>query len=434
MPPNSHLLPLVFVALVAVALPMAGCGDDATCNQNNNGQAGPTCSDGIQNGDEVGVDCGGLCAARCPMDTPCTGHDECQSGFCHPTTGLCTAPTCTDGFLNQDETAVDCGGVCGATCTDGVDCGSNEDCVSGQCDPSTDLCVVVPTFSAVPFTVVQGVTPTEWAGWDDARVVLRSAVEFQAALGVAPPSEVDFTTQWVLFHSTGKRPFPGSLAVLDGLEVESTGAELRLSTTLQTPGSSCASFQYSVPTWTLVRFDHIAGLQNVLTEDRTVSSVDCTAGAAAMATCDLQTPCGPDLLCAGITRSTQGMCMPRDQWGAFTETHPVAIPDDGASSLTRTLVVSGLTSVDTDVVVKVDLTHPDASELTITLSNPDGNVVGVWANETAPGPDLLLERVPVGFSGDESVNGTWTLTITDGTVGNVGLLHSWSVEIMSRWD
>ena len=46
----------------------------------------PSCTDGIQNGDETGVDCGG---SSCPA-----------------------CPTCTDGIQNGDETGVDCGGSC----------------------------------------------------------------------------------------------------------------------------------------------------------------------------------------------------------------------------------------------------------------------------------------------------------------------------------
>jgi Proprotein convertase P-domain len=426
----------VFLPLILAAALM-GCSDDGTCdqnNQNNNGSEGATCSDGLQNGDELGVDCGGLCAARCPDSTQCTEHEQCQNGFCHPTTAVCTTPTCVDAFQNQDETDVDCGGTCGATCVTGEACVANGDCVSDLCDPASDQCVVASSYNAVPFTVIEGVTPSEWAGWSDARTVLRSAAEFQTALGVAPPPEVDFTTQWVLFHSVGKRPFPGHVTAVDELEVESMGADLRVSTTLHEPGPSCETFVYSVPTWSLVRFDQIPGLQSVITEDRTVTPIDCTSGAAAEANCDLQTPCGPDLICAGITGSSQGFCKEVGQWGVFAETHPVPIPDDGASSLTRTIVASGLATVDMDVVIKVELTHPDASELTITLSNPGGTVVGVWAGETAPGQDLVLERPVLGFSGDESVNGNWTLTLTDGTTGNAGLLLGWSVEITSRWD
>ncbi|KXX70267.1 di-heme oxidoredictase family protein [Flammeovirga sp. SJP92] len=45
----------------------------------------PTCNDGIQNGDETGVDCGGSSCNDCP--------------------------TCEDGIQNGDETGVDCGGA-----------------------------------------------------------------------------------------------------------------------------------------------------------------------------------------------------------------------------------------------------------------------------------------------------------------------------------
>ena len=52
------------------------------------GGTGPTCTDGTQNGNETGVDCGG---ADCPA---------CE--------------TCSDGIQNQGETGVDCGGPCAA--------------------------------------------------------------------------------------------------------------------------------------------------------------------------------------------------------------------------------------------------------------------------------------------------------------------------------
>ena len=74
----------------------------------------PTCSDGAQNGDETGVDCGGSCP------------------------NSCTAPTCSDGVQNGDETGVDCGGSCPpcATCSDGIQNGDETgvDC-GGSCPP-----------------------------------------------------------------------------------------------------------------------------------------------------------------------------------------------------------------------------------------------------------------------------------------------------------
>ena len=64
----------------------------------------PTCNDGIQNGDETGIDCGGSCPNVCP-------------------------PNCEDGILNGDEIGIDCGG---ATCPP---------CAAGSCaDPIVLRC------------------------------------------------------------------------------------------------------------------------------------------------------------------------------------------------------------------------------------------------------------------------------------------------------
>lgn len=59
------------------------------------GGVGPTCTDGVQNGSETGVDCGGPDCAACP--------------------------TCNDGIQNGSETGVDCGGPDCAPCGGGGD-------------------------------------------------------------------------------------------------------------------------------------------------------------------------------------------------------------------------------------------------------------------------------------------------------------------------
>ena len=46
--------------------------------------------------------------------------------------GGTAAPSCSDGVHNGDESDVDCGGSCG-TCADGRACRSNDDCASGTC-------------------------------------------------------------------------------------------------------------------------------------------------------------------------------------------------------------------------------------------------------------------------------------------------------------
>ncbi|MCB9276985.1 MAG: T9SS type A sorting domain-containing protein [Lewinellaceae bacterium] len=108
------------------------------------GEIVPTCTDGIQNGNETGVDCGGPDCPACP-----TCFDGIQNGN---ETGVdcggnCPAcPTCFDGIQNGNETGVDCGGSCAPcqtppTCSDGiqngletgVDCGG-PDCPACPCN------------------------------------------------------------------------------------------------------------------------------------------------------------------------------------------------------------------------------------------------------------------------------------------------------------
>jgi hypothetical protein len=73
----------------------------------------PSCSDGVENGTETDVDCGGACPP-CSDLKKCAAPGDCESGVCRPTGSnvpdRCQAPTCTDGVKNGGETGVDCGG------------------------------------------------------------------------------------------------------------------------------------------------------------------------------------------------------------------------------------------------------------------------------------------------------------------------------------
>lgn len=48
----------------------------------------PPCANGIKDGSESDVDCGGTCP-RCVNGQTCTSRDDCVSAFCHSSTGLC---------------------------------------------------------------------------------------------------------------------------------------------------------------------------------------------------------------------------------------------------------------------------------------------------------------------------------------------------------
>jgi hypothetical protein len=120
------------------------CADGAACGLAADCQSGvctgglcqaPSCSDGVKNGGEADVDCGGTCAARCATGGHCTGGADCQSGVCSG--NLCAAASCVDGVKNGSETAVDCGGSC-PRCADGAACALAADCQSGVC--TANLC------------------------------------------------------------------------------------------------------------------------------------------------------------------------------------------------------------------------------------------------------------------------------------------------------
>ena len=90
------------------------------------------CDNGVRDGTELLIDCGGECAG-CPNGTACSSSSDCASESCGAD-GLCSA-SCRDGIRNQDERGVDCGGACGATCPAASACTVGAECVSGVCGP-----------------------------------------------------------------------------------------------------------------------------------------------------------------------------------------------------------------------------------------------------------------------------------------------------------
>ena len=111
--------------------------------------AAPTCTDGVKNGTETGVDCGGSCPACAPVPTCSDGvKNGTETGVdCGGSCPACApAPTCSDGVKNGTETGVDCGGSCPAcapvpTCTDGVKNGTE---TGVDCGGSCAACTVPP--------------------------------------------------------------------------------------------------------------------------------------------------------------------------------------------------------------------------------------------------------------------------------------------------
>jgi hypothetical protein len=110
------------------------CDGNGSCVANH-------CSDGVKDAGETDVDCGGSCGATCtdsPVAQMCMVGSDCISHVCGgagPT--VCQPPSCTDGVKNGAETDVDCGGpacdAAGHTCADLAHCAVSADCTNATC-------------------------------------------------------------------------------------------------------------------------------------------------------------------------------------------------------------------------------------------------------------------------------------------------------------
>ncbi len=75
---------------------------------------GGVCSDGIKNQEESDVDCGGPCDV-CSLGLRCDENRDCSTTFCNQVSRVCELkPSCSDGVQNQKEEGIDCGGPCSA--------------------------------------------------------------------------------------------------------------------------------------------------------------------------------------------------------------------------------------------------------------------------------------------------------------------------------
>ncbi|MBC8071045.1 MAG: hypothetical protein IAG13_22160 [Deltaproteobacteria bacterium] len=99
----------------------------------------PSCYDEAQNGNEDGIDCGGGCPNPCGSSGGCTDDDQCaDTEFCSDD-GECLPAACDNSMRDSAETDVDCGGIDCPDCDAGLECNIDGDCLSHVCE--LDVCV-----------------------------------------------------------------------------------------------------------------------------------------------------------------------------------------------------------------------------------------------------------------------------------------------------
>ncbi len=92
------------------------------------------CHNGVLDGAETGVDCGGAECERCVIGSACSVDVDCESGLCDA--GVCIESRCNDNKRGGRETDVDCGGDC-VPCAAGKACQTSNDCVFAVCAMQT---------------------------------------------------------------------------------------------------------------------------------------------------------------------------------------------------------------------------------------------------------------------------------------------------------
>jgi len=109
-------------------------------SSSSSGGSVDTCSDGVKDGLETDIDCGGLTncprcrgGLGCVLTSDCINNATCSQNKCD---------TCSDRTLDDGETDVDCGGSVCSPCQVGKACSKDSDCFTNNatCSQTTFTC------------------------------------------------------------------------------------------------------------------------------------------------------------------------------------------------------------------------------------------------------------------------------------------------------
>jgi subtilisin-like proprotein convertase family protein len=147
--------------------------------------------------------------------------------------------------------------------------------------------------------------------------------------------------------------------------------------------------------------------------------------------------CSEDGLCSsgsGLVCAMGFLCNPGWMQGRFVGEPNLPIPDANFSGADATVLAYGLSTVSTDVSLDLHITHERPSDLIVSVLNPEGTEVIVFDRDDVAGEIRFKSLSVLGFPGDESANGNWTIRAIDTKTGSTGVIQSFALTIMSRWD
>lgn len=132
------------LALLGTAVTMTACTSSGTAPGTSSSVAGtePGCNNGVRDGSETGIDCGGSSCVACNAQGTKPAADGGGPGG--PDGAVPEPPGGIDGFKDGTETDVDCGGPDAPKCAEGKGCLVDSDCDVAACSYAK-ICISVPS-------------------------------------------------------------------------------------------------------------------------------------------------------------------------------------------------------------------------------------------------------------------------------------------------
>ena len=156
--------------------------------------------------------------------------------------------------------------------------------------------------------------------------------------------------------------------------------------------------------------------------------------------------CGTDDACVGgLAGDGMGNCTPicaTDECGS-AQSGVISSPVNDYSCIVKTLVVSAPNAYIQDVDVRVELLHSNLGDVKLTLTDPAGTDVLLWAKATGGTADNFYNTFTTSYEDipgalcslqGHAASGTWSLEVCDTSTNNEGLLRSWGVFVSSTAD